>query len=210
VAALACAVQASAAGQGLAAARIPIASQFRVRNINVGGASSQVAVDPMTRTAWVAAGHLVRISEATQRVAAKINVDVNVDFVAVDPGRHAVWTTCSYGLCSLTEVSEKTNKITHQVGGLGTVSGIAVDTRTGVVWVAEVDAAHHNVVLALSETTHRVLSRIRLRFGPGHVVGGITVDPKSGTVWVSGVPCDICSVQSCSERATPKRPKRFT
>lgn len=194
-AAFACVAQASAADQGLAPVRVPVASQFHVRNINVGGSSVQVAADPKTRTAWVAAGHLVRISEATQRVLAKINVGPNVDFVAVDPGRHAVWTTCSYGLCSLTEVSEKTNKMTHQIGGLGTVSGIAVDPRTGLVWVAQVDSAHHNVALAISETTHKVISRIRLRFGVGHVVGGITADPASGTVWVSGVPCDICSVR---------------
>jgi DNA-binding beta-propeller fold protein YncE len=193
VAAFACAPQASAADHGLAAVRMPAASPFHVRNIKVGGGPGQVAVDPKTRTAWVAAGHLVRISEATQRVLAKINVGPNVDFVAVDPGRHAVWTTCNYGLCSLTEVSETTNRMTHQVGGLGTVSGIAVDPRTGVVWVAQVDAAHHNVALAVSETTHRVMSRIRLRFGAGHVVGGITADPQSGTVWVSGVPCDTCS-----------------
>jgi DNA-binding beta-propeller fold protein YncE len=85
--------------------------------------------------------------------------------------------------------------MTHQVGGLGTVSGIAVDPRTGLVWVAQVDSAHHDVALAVSETTRKVISRIRLRFGAGHVVGGITVDPASGTVWVSGIPCDICSVR---------------
>jgi len=190
-----CAAQASAADRGPAAVRMPSASQFRVRNIDVGGGSGQVAVDPGTRSAWVAAGRLVRISEATQRVAAKINVGPNVNLVAVDPGRHAVWTTCNNGLCLLTQVSETTNRMTHQVGGLGTVSGIAVDPRTGVVWVAEVDAAHHDVALAVSETTHRVIKRIRLVFGAGHVVGAITVDPQSRTVWVSGIPCGTCSAR---------------
>ena len=39
-----CAAQASAADQGLAAVRVPSASQFRVRNIDVGGGSGQVGV----------------------------------------------------------------------------------------------------------------------------------------------------------------------
>lgn len=193
--AFACAALASAADPGMAAVRTLVSSQFRVRNINVGSGSGQVAVDPKTRTAWVAAGHLVRISEATQRVSAKINVGPNVDLVAVDPGRHAVWTTCSSGLCSLTEVSETTNKVTHQVSGLGTVSGIAVDPRTGLVWIATVDAAHHNVALAVSEATRRVIGTVSLRFGAGHVVGAITADPSTRTVWVSGIPCGTCSVR---------------
>ena len=193
--ALACAALASAADPGMAAVRAPASSQFPVRNINVGSGSSQVAVDAKTRTAWVAAGHLVRISEVRQRVAAKINIGHSVDFVAVDPQRHAVWTTCSSGLCSLTEVSEKTNKVTHQVSGLGTVSGIAVDPRTGPVWVAAVDAAHHNVALAVNEATRLVVHTIRLLFGAGHVVGAITADPGTRTVWVSGIPCGTCSVR---------------
>ena len=194
-AAFACAVLVSAAAPGMAAVRAPAPGKVRVKNINVGASSYQVAVDPRTRTAWVAAGHLVRISEVTQRVSAKINVGPGVDFVAVDPGRHAVWTTCNYGFCPLTEVSETTNKVTHQVSGLGTVSGIAVDPRTGLVWIATVDAAHHNVALAVSEATHRVVLTIGLRLGAGHVVGAITADPGTRTVWVSGVPCGLCSVR---------------
>lgn len=193
--ALACSALASAAGPSMAAVRAPASIQFRVRNINVGSGSGQVAVDPKTRTAWVAASNLVRINEVTQRVSAKIKAGGGAGFVAVDPRRHAVWTTCSAGFCALTEVSERTNKVTHQVSGLGTVSGIAVDPRTGLVWIATVDAAHHNVALAVSETTHRVIGTIRLRFGAGHVVGAITADPGTRTVWVSGVPCSTCSVR---------------
>lgn len=195
VAAFACAVQAGVAGLGLAAVHRSAASQFHLRNIDVGGGSGQVAVDSRTGSAWVAAGRLVRIGEKAERVVAKINVGPHVGLVAVDPRRHTVWTTCTDGFCSLTEVSEKTNRVTHRMSGLGTVSGIAVDPRTGVVWVAQVDAAHHNVALAVSENTLRVVTRIRLRFGVGHVTGGITVDPQSGTVWVSGVPCGTCSAR---------------
>jgi DNA-binding beta-propeller fold protein YncE len=205
-AAFACVALASAAGPGMAAVGTPASAQFRVRNINVGAGSGEVAVDPGTRTAWVAAGHLVRISQVTQRVAAKVNVSPGVNLVAVDPARHAVWTTCSSVLCALTEVSETTNKVTHQVSGLGTVSGIAVDPRTRLVWVATIDEAHHNVALAVSEATRRVVRTIRLRFGAGHVPGAIAVDPRSGTVWVSGVPCGTCSVRDfVAEISEPAR-----
>lgn len=182
-------------GVGLAAARASAPGQARVTSISVRSLPNQVAVDPAARSAWVAAGHLVRISEVTQRVSATISVGPNIDFVAVDPGRHAVWTSCSYGLCPLTEVAEATDKVTHQVTGLGTVSGIAVDPRTGMVWVAEVDAAHRSVAVAVSETTLKVVATISLGFGTGHVPGAVTADPVTGTVWVAGIPCSTCSVR---------------
>jgi len=166
---------------------------LRVTHIGVGADSFQAAVDAKTATAWVAAGRLVRISEVRQRVTAKIAVGASVDLVAVDPGKRAVWTTCTSGLCSLTEVSETTNKVIGQVSGLGTVSGIAIDPRRRLVWAATRDAAGHNVALAVSEVTDRVVRIIRLRLRSGQVLGGITADPASGTVWVSGIPCSTCS-----------------
>lgn len=203
--AFACVALASAADPGMAAVRPAASGQAHVRNIKVGPGPVQVAVDPKTRTAWVAARRLVRIREATQRIAARINVGPAVDFVAVDPRRHAVWTTCSYGLCALTEVSERTNKVTHRVSGLGTVSGIAVDPRTGLVWVATVQA-HHNFALAVSEATHRVVRTIRLRFRACHAVGAITADPRTRTVWVSDVASATCSVRDfVAEISEPAR-----
>jgi len=186
------AATADAPAKRAAAAAAPA---IRVHNIAVGGGPNSVAIDSRSRAVWVAAGHLVRISEARQRVTARIPILLAVNNVAVDVKRHAVWATSCVGTCLLAEVSEATNHVVHQVSGFGPVSGLAVDSRTGVIWMATVNSAKQNVVLAVSETTRQIVRRIRMRFGADHVLGGMAADPRTGTVWVSVVPCPTCSAR---------------
>jgi DNA-binding beta-propeller fold protein YncE len=173
-----------------AAARTATARAIHVRNIAVGGMPDSVAIDSPLRAAWVAATRLVRISERTQRVVARITTHPGVNRVAVDPNRHAVWATACLANCAIVEVSEATNRIVHRVAGPAAVSGIAVDPRTGLVWLAARDVLNRPNVLAISEATRRVVRSIRLHIGNDHELGSIAVDPRTGTVWASVIPAD--------------------
>jgi DNA-binding beta-propeller fold protein YncE len=162
-----------------------------VRHIHVGGGPVSVAVDSGNRTAWVGNGHLIRISEATQRITARIAGTAGAHFVAVDTRRHIVWATdCNVLGCTIIEVSEATNRVLHHIPGPPAASGIAVDPRTGVVWVAARDVGAAPNVLGISEATRKVVHAIRLHTDLHHQLGPITADPRTGTVWASVIPAD--------------------
>lgn len=198
--AFAVATAAAAALAGTAATAQATAAQTRVRKIPVGGSPNQVAIDHRARSAWVAAGNLIRISEATQRVTARIAVSPGVRFVAVDPVRHTVWASSCAAACSIVEVSEAKNQVVHRVRGVRQVSGIGLDPRRGLLWVADsVSGGVH----AISEATRRVVRTVPLQFDSHHQLGTLAADPSTGTVWVSVIPADptttSCRVAEISE-----------
>jgi DNA-binding beta-propeller fold protein YncE len=173
-----------------AAGAAPSPSAIHLHRIVVGGSPDAVAIDGKTGAVWVAAGKLVRISEATQRVTAKITVTPGVRLVAVDAKTGSVWAAACLSTCSIVEVSEATNRVMHRVPGPKNVSGLAVDPRTGLVWVAGYDSLNRPELLAITETSHRVAHTIRLHFSIHHMPGPLAVSSKTGTVWVSVIPGD--------------------
>ena len=171
---LAAGAPAANAGTGAAAggAAIP------VRHFNVGGNPGAAAVDPGRGAVWVGTGSaVVRIREATQRIAARVKFDGY--FVAVDPSRGVVWTVNqAYG--TLAEISEQTNKVIRTVAVNALIEGLAVDPRTGTVWVTTGGS-----LVELSEATGKVLHRSVLvsnvQFKAPY---GVAADPNRGVVWV--------------------------
>ena len=173
------------------------APAVRLHHIAVGKNAFQVAIDPGTRSAWVAAGHLVRVSEVTHRVTARILAVANVQFVAVDPKAKVVWAAdCALG-CTLVEVSEANNRVTHTITGLPALSGIAVDPGRHLVWMAAGHQASAPNVLAVNEVSRTVVRKLRLRVSASHQLGSITIDTRSGTAWASVVPSGPASTR-CS------------
>jgi len=65
-------------------------SAISLHRIKVGGMPDQVTIDHQTRSVWVAAGRLVRISEVTRRVTASITIRPGVRLVAADPKTRTV------------------------------------------------------------------------------------------------------------------------
>jgi len=190
-------VAVTAAATAVATASAAPVAASRVRHIRVGGFPVSVAVDSGTRSAWVGNGHLIRISEATQRIAARIQGTAGAHFVAVDSRRHKVWATdCTVLGCTIIEVSVATNRVLHRIPGPPASSGIAVDPRTGLVWVAALDVGTGPNVLAISRATRKIVHAIRLRTDLHHQLGPITVDPRTGTVWASVIPADPSTSRS--------------
>jgi len=185
----------------------PLAPEVRLHNIAVGKNAFQVAIDPGTRSAWVAAGHLARVSEVTQRVTARILAGANVQLVAVDPKAKVVWAAdCALG-CTLLEVSEANNRVTHTIAGLPALSGIAVDPARHLVWMAAGHQASAPNVLAVSEVSRTVVRKLRLHVGADHQLGAITIDTRSGTAWASVVPsgpattrCSVAEIRESTGR----------
>lgn len=179
VAGLAAAAPAQAAGQAA------FAPSVIVRNIAVGTSASSVAVDQKRHVVWVGARtangpRLVRISEARQKVTARVSVLASA--VAVDPGTGTVWTLNS-GNGTMAEISEATNRVIHRFSGLGLVHGIAVDPRTRTVWLT---SDPH--LVEISEATHRILHTIGLHLNRLQQPGDVAIDPRTGTVWVAVIP----------------------
>jgi DNA-binding beta-propeller fold protein YncE len=191
---------AAAALAATAATAQATADRIGVRKIPVGGSPNQVAIDHRARSAWVAAGRLIRISEATQRVTARITVSPGVRFVAADPVRRMVWASSCAAACSIVEVSEAKNRVVHRVRGIRQASGIGVDPRRGLVWVADSFAGG---VHAISEATRRVVRTVPLHFDSHHQLGNLAINPSTGTVWVAVIPGDpsttSCRVSEISE-----------
>ena len=149
-----------------------------VRHFNVGGSPGDAAVDPGRGAVWVGTGSaVVRIREATQRIAARVRFDGY--FVAVDPARGVVWTV-NQANGTLAEISEQTNTVVRTVVLNTLIEGLAVDPRTGTVWVTTGGS-----LVELSEATGKVLHRSVLvsnvQFKAPY---GVAADPNRGVVWV--------------------------
>jgi DNA-binding beta-propeller fold protein YncE len=177
-----------AAGQVRSASRHPIvASMIQVRKIKIGGSPAQFATDDRMRAVWVAAfTRLVRISEATQKVTAKLKIRAND--VAVDPKTATVWATDVAG-STLIEISEKTHRVIHRythLPGSPQFGGVATDARTGMAYVSTVGTLDE-----ISEARHRVVRVISLRAGPDHGGAGVAVDPVRNMIWVNILPDDV-------------------
>jgi DNA-binding beta-propeller fold protein YncE len=156
----------------------------RVRDIRVGGSPHQVAIDASRKAVWVAATHqLVRISETTQRVTARVRFPGSL--IAVDPKTGTVWAI-DQARSVMAEVSEATNRVIRTYTGIGQFSatqnrgGISTDARTGSVWVAS-----SSTLYQISEARHRVVRKITLWAHSSHLQAtGIAIDPARNLIWV--------------------------
>ncbi len=165
-------------------------SAISLHRIKVGGMPDQVTIDHQTRSVWVAAGRLVRISEVTRRVTASITIRPGVRLVAADPKTRTVWAASCLAACSVVAVREATNRVAHRIGGFKNATGIGVDPRRGLVWVAALSPLNAPEVLAISEAKHRVVRTIALHADSHHQPGSLAVNPSTGTVWVAVIPAD--------------------
>jgi DNA-binding beta-propeller fold protein YncE len=155
---------------------------IRTHQIHVGGHPGQAAVDPRTGTAWIGTGtEIVRIRESTGRVVG--HVPFHSVRIAVDPIRGLLWAVDD-ATGNLAEIRERTGKVIRTPITDRALGQVAVDPRTGTVWVV----ANLSVV-ELSEATGRVLHTIKLLTnGQFKAPFGVAVDPVRGTVWVSILP----------------------
>ena len=151
-----------------------------VRHINVGGSPLAAVADSRRGAAWIVNGlGLVRISEATQRIAARVNIG-GAAFVALDRPRGVVWTVSSrYNY--LAEVSERTNKVIRRCAlpVQVAIEGLAVDPRTATVW-----ATQGPNLLEFSETSCRLLHTTALTNFQFKAPFQVAVDAQRGLVWV--------------------------
>lgn len=152
-----------------------------VHDIAVGGHPNGVAVDPRRRAVWVTTPQLVRISERTQKVTARIRT-IQASAVAADPGTGTTWTI-SEANGAMDEVSEATNRVIHRFPSLGFTRAIAIDPVRHTVWVT----SDHSVV-EFSEATHRIVHTVTLHMNRVQILGSLSVDPRTRTVWATVIP----------------------
>jgi hypothetical protein len=186
-----CGLAAASLGSGGAAmAKAPGARSIQVRLMKIADTPISVGVDPRAHAVWVTARrHLIRISEVTHRITARIAMSHGATFVAIDPGLRVVWTwDAQGGFADLSEVSEATNRVVHHIPG-GWVWGMAVDPRTRSLWFLANYPGHQGYSLVqVSEQTRRVRHVIRLPVGANQQVASVAVDAATGTVWVTATP----------------------
>ncbi|MHB1433990.1 MAG: NHL repeat-containing protein [Streptosporangiaceae bacterium] len=148
-----------------------------VRHINVGGYPGAAAVDPRRGAVWVGTGAaVVRIREATQRIAARVRFSGY--FVAVDPARGVVWAV-DQANGTIAEISEQTSKVTRTLSVNATIEGLAVDSRTRTVWVTGGASLYE-----FSEMTGRLLHTMKLTNIAFKAPYQVAVDARRGVVWV--------------------------
>lgn len=188
VRALAAVVAVAAAGTLLASAPAAdagigagsAAGVSRVRHINVGGSPSGAVADVRRGAVWVATGSaVVRIREATQRIAARVRIG-GANLVALDRTRGVVWTVNqmhSY----LAEISEQTNKVRRRctLPVQVAIEGLAVDPRSATVW-----ATQGPKLLEFSETSCRLLHTTVLTNFQFKAPVQVAVDAQRRLVWV--------------------------
>ncbi len=179
-------VVATTAGASGVAARAPIAvhdiavHDIAVHDITVGGHPNSVAVDPARHAVWVATPQLIRISEVTKKIVARVR-GIDAGAVAVDAGTGTVWAIDDAN-GSLDEVSEATNRVIHRFAGLAGPA-IAIDPVRHAVWLIG-----NSSVVEFSEATHRILHTVKLHTDRFQRIDALSVDPRTGTVWATIVP----------------------
>jgi DNA-binding beta-propeller fold protein YncE len=155
----------------------------------VPGQPVGIAADPATHTFWVAelnAGQpndiVDKIAE-TSHVITPLNVTSGVTAIAADPVKGLVWTIgnsadgTTHTVTYINESTSAVNTITLAAGS--DLTGLAVNTATGTVFVLDLDGDVYTIDEAHPSNT------------PGHLITGslgaataIAVDPGTSTLWV--------------------------
>jgi serine/threonine-protein kinase len=158
-----------------------VLAPIAAHDIAVGGHPNAVAIDPRRRAVWVSTPQLVRISEATQRITARVRT-IQAGAVAVDPGTGMVWAINNAD-GTMAEVSEATNRVIHRFPSLGFTRAIAIDPVHHTVWVTS-----NSSVVEFSEATRRIVHSVALHMDRFQILGALSVDPRTRTVWATVIP----------------------
>jgi DNA-binding beta-propeller fold protein YncE len=117
-------------------------------------------------------------------VTAVINVGARADQLAEDMRTRTVWVA-NWSAGTVTEVSERTDRVLAVIPVGVDPDAIAADPRTGLVWVvnggADPDGPADGSVSVISERARKVVGAITV--GPS--ADGVAVDSRSGRVFVS-------------------------
>ena len=147
--------------------------------ISVGNGPDGVAVDPVTRTAYVTNVNddtVSVIDEATGTVTGTIAVGGGPAAVAVDPATHTAYVTNIAGTVSV--IDEATGTVTATIAVGGGPDGVAVDPAAGQVYVTN---GGSGTVSVIDEAAGTVTATIAVGSGPG----GVAVDSAAGQVYVT-------------------------
>jgi DNA-binding beta-propeller fold protein YncE len=152
----------------------------------IGIAPVGAAADPVTGTVWVTAENtcnVLEIKEATRSIVRAIPVGsqntVCPGEIAADPVTGTLWVTGEISTGVVWEISEKRAAVVAKIRVGHYANDIAVDSKTGTVWVAD-DSRARPAVSVIREASRSVIATIRVAPNPE----GIGVDPTSGDVWV--------------------------
>jgi len=158
--------------------------------IPVGGAA-QVAVDPVTGAAFVAAGDPADdvdvIDMATGTLTATIPVGLVTLALAVDPATGLVYAANRFD-DSVSVISPATDTVTATITGLtGEPLAIAADPVTDRIYVALYERGTPAEIAVIDGATSTLAATITLPAGtPGGVgADSIAVDPDTGIVYLS-------------------------
>jgi DNA-binding beta-propeller fold protein YncE len=169
-----------------------------VARIKVGSAPFGIAIDPRTGTVWVAdtnAHAVSEISEATRRVIATIRTGPGSapDSVTVNPVSGVVWVAKLGD--TVAEIAASSGKVIATIkvrpaAEHNALNSIAVDSRTGIPWVASdfyTGSSYTSYASALDPVEHRVAASVLVpkKGWYANTADGIAVDPATRTVWVA-------------------------
>jgi YVTN family beta-propeller protein len=169
-----------------------------VATIKVGPEPFGIAADQRTGMVWVAntGGYSVsEISEARETVVATVRTgtDSAPVTVAVDQARGVVWVGKLHH--GVVEISEATRSVIAAINvrpgaAANSLNGIAVDSATGVAWVASdryAGAGYLSYASAVGTASRRVLASVAVPRAKRYpdVADGIAADAATGTVWVA-------------------------
>lgn len=169
-----------------------------VATIKVGLVPFGIAADPRTGTVWVAntnAYSVSEISEARKTVVATVHTGTGSAPVtlAVDATRGIVWVGKLHQ--GVLQISESTRSVIAAVtvrpgAAANSLNGMAVDSTTGVAWVASDrydGAGYYNYASAVGTVSRKLLASVVVpRPEPyANIANGIAADSGTGTVWVA-------------------------
>ncbi len=136
-----------------------------IATVNIGGSPSGIAVDQATNAAYIAnsstdGGSNVAIINGANKLVARITLqNPNADSVTVDTAIHAVFVGDMYGgaaggpVGSLSVINTKTNGEIAEMNVGGNPWGVAVDTTTSRVYLANDTAPGTAAMLDFSQYT---------------------------------------------------------
>jgi YVTN family beta-propeller protein len=180
-----------------------------IARIKVGSAPFGIATDPRTGTVWVAdtnSAAVSEISEATRRVIATIKTGPGPapDSVSVNPVAGIVWVAKLGD--TVAEIAASSGKVIATIkvrpaAEHNALNSIAVDTATGIPWVASdfyTGSSYTSYASALDPVGHRVAVSVLVpkKGWYANTADGIAVDPATRTVWVAENGADTVTLLS--------------